>query len=246
MRGLGRVGLHPHPAIPHTMRQVARLVAMDSETFTPMADLATKWGVTANTVSRRLAFLGIKPERQGNYRYITAEQLALADNLHSHILSGKPMEQFPRPDQPEGGLVARQVRGGGQVAGQVEQVAALAAALAAAMPTPPADPLQRARGLAEAADSGLVLTTGDLAQLLGQGVGAWRDGHLAYGYQFNRHQQGRQVLWTVARVLGQSGTSRATSPTLTASPATSRPVGFLAPPEARAAITVQAVSLPSF
>jgi hypothetical protein len=218
---------------------------MDSETFTPMADLATRWGVTPNTVSRRLAFLCIKPERQGNYRFITAEQLQLADNLHSHILSGKPMEQFPRPDQPEGGLVARQVRGGGQVAGQVEQVAALAAALVAAMPTPPADPLQRARGLAEAADAALVLTTSDLAQLLGQGVGAWRDGHLAYGYQFNRHQQGRQVLWTVARALA-SGTSRATSPTPAASPATSRAVGFLADPGPQAAITVHAISLPSF
>jgi hypothetical protein len=220
---------------------------MDSETFTPMAELATKWAVTPNTVSRRLAFLGIKPERQGNYRYITAEQLALADKLHSHITSGKPMEQFPRPDQPEGGLVARQVRGGGQVVGQVEPAAALAAALAQlAVPAPPADPLQRARGLAEAADAGFVLTTSDLAQLLGQGVGAWRDGHLGYGYQFNRHQQGRQVLWTVERVVVASGTSRATSQTTAASPATSRPVGFLAPPDARSAITVQAVRLPSF
>ena len=55
------------------------------DTLTPMAELASRWGITANTVSRRLAFLGIKPERQGNLRYITAEQLALGDDLQSHI-----------------------------------------------------------------------------------------------------------------------------------------------------------------
>jgi len=60
----------------------------------PMADLAARWGITANTVSRRLSFLGIKPIRQGNYRFITAEQLALGDDLQRHILNGKPMELF--------------------------------------------------------------------------------------------------------------------------------------------------------
>jgi hypothetical protein len=190
--------------------------------------------------------LGIKPERQGNLRYLSSDQLALGQQLHEHITSGKPMESFPRPDQPEGGLVARRVAGPGLVAGQVDQASALAAALAQLMPAAPAvDPLQRARGLAEAADSGLVLTTGDLAQLLGQGVTSWRDGHQAYGYRFNRHKQGIQVLWTVARALALS-TSPATSTTYGTSPATSRPVGFLAAPEARSCITVQAIALPAF
>ena len=59
-----------------------------------MADLADRWGVTPNTVSRRLSFLGIKPIRQGNYRFLDAEQLALAEQFQQHILSGKPMEAF--------------------------------------------------------------------------------------------------------------------------------------------------------
>ena len=53
----------------------------ESTTLTPMADLAGRWGVTSNTVSRRLAFLGIKPTRQGNYRFLAAEQVVLADQL---------------------------------------------------------------------------------------------------------------------------------------------------------------------
>lgn len=213
---------------------------MDAETLTAMAELAGRWGITSNTVSRRLAFLGIKPIRQGNFRYLTAEQLEQAEQLHQHVLSGRPMEAFPRPDQQETQVVRRVAAPVAAQVPQAEQLAALAAAL-----RPAADPLQRARGLAEAADHGLVLTSSDLTRLLGQGVAAWRDGHLAYGYRFSRHKQGSQVLWTVDRALA-SNTSRATSPTLATSPATSRSVGFLADPGPVAAITIRAVSLPAF
>jgi hypothetical protein len=72
----------------------AQIIESMNGDLIPMAELASRWGITPNTVSRRLAFLGIKPERQGNLRYITAEQLALGDDLQSHIVSGKPMELF--------------------------------------------------------------------------------------------------------------------------------------------------------
>lgn len=75
-----------------TLPQIRELV--NQPPLTPMADLASRWGITANTVSRRLSLLGIKPIRQGNYRFITAEQLALGDELQQHVLSGKPMELF--------------------------------------------------------------------------------------------------------------------------------------------------------
>ena len=54
---------------------------MTTEAMVPMAGLAAEWAVNANTVSRRLKHLGIKPERQGNLRFITAEQKALGDQL---------------------------------------------------------------------------------------------------------------------------------------------------------------------
>ena len=167
------------------------------EALIPMADLAGEWGVSPNTVSRRLAFLGIKPIRQGNYRFLTPEQKALGDQLQNHILSGKPMEAFPRPDGDSSALVARQVAG--PVAGQVALMEAMAAAL-----QPPADPLARARGLADAADHQLVLTTDELAALGVKGVDGFADGDEAYGYRFNRHRQRGRVLWTVERMIGTS------------------------------------------
>ena len=212
---------------------------MSAEALTPMADLSARWGVTANTVSRRLSFLGIKPERQGNHRFITAEQLALGDELQQHILSGKPMESFPRADQSEGRLVARRVD-----AQVTPQVAALVAAITAAMPSPAADPLQRARALAEAADNGLVLDNEELRRLGVRGVAGKGEGAVeAHGYRFLRHKPGNAVLWTVERLLGRAAI------TSSASPATSRAVGFLADPSAAAAlqtVSVSAVSLPRF
>lgn len=185
---------------------------MEADALTPMADLAARWGVTPNTVSRRLAFLGIKPIRQGNFRFLTSEQLDLAEQLQQHVLSGQPMEAFPRPNLEEGGQVMRRVAGASQVPAQVMQVEEMAAlAVALGQQLKPADPLQRARGLAEASDNALVLTSADLADLLGQGVSGWKDGHEAYGYRFRRHQQGRQVLWVVERAVAVAGKLAAVS-----------------------------------
>ena len=210
------------------------------DTLTPMAELAGRWGITANTVSRRLAFLGIKPERQGNLRYITAEQLALGDDLQSHIVSGKPMELFPRADQPEGGLVTRRVSGSGLVTGQVEQMAAMAAAMAAAMPVAPVDPLRRAKALAEAAELGVALSSMELAEVLGMSpatVSSWADGHQPRpGFKLLRCKQkpGGAVWWVVQRD-GATASIRAI-----AGAASGRSVGF------GACLTVEAVSLPCF
>ena len=195
---------------------------MDAETLTPMADLGPRWGVTANTVSRRIAFLGIKPTRQGNFRYLTAEQLNLAEELNAHILSGKPQESFPRPDQPEGGLVARRAP---QVAGLVagDQVAALAAALERL--NPPVDPLRLARALAEAADLGVPLSNQELAAVTGFSAGTvsgWKDGHSPRpGFNLRRQKAGAAVWWTVERAT--SSQARALPST---SHGTSRQVGF--------------------
>jgi hypothetical protein len=186
-----------------------------------MAELAGRWGVSANTVSRRLSYLAIKPIRQGNFRFLTPDQLELAERLQQHVLSGQPMEAFARPDQSEGGLVTRRVAPSPQVAGlalQADQLAAMAALM-----KPAGNPLQRARGLAEAADQALVLTNDDLGELLGQGVNSWRDGHEAYGYRFSRHKQGTQVLWVIERAITAGSNIRALPAT---SHGASRTVGF--------------------
>lgn len=203
------------------------------EKLFPMAELAGKWGVTPNTVSRRIAFLGIKPKRVGNFRFLDEQQLDLAEQLQDHILSGKPMEWFERPGQPaqsEGGQVVRQApKVSGLVAG--EQAAALVAALQQAV-APKADPMARARALAEAADNGLVLTTDEMRALGVQGIEKL-DGELAYGYQFTKHLQRGRSLWTVERAIAADRANGAPVRALTGDTSrTTRPVGFAAAIEA--------------
>ena len=147
-------------------------------------------------------FLGIKPIRQGNYRFLTPEQLEQAQALHDHILSGKPQDTFP---VAQSGQVTRQVNAGSQVTRQVaglEQLAALIAQQSAAQQAP-SDPLKVARALVEAADLGVALNTRELAEALGfspETVGSWKDGHSPRpGFTLHRQKAGNTVWWTVMR-----------------------------------------------
>lgn len=219
------------------------MTALELEEIQPdvsIADLERRWGISRNALKARAKALGVELERKGPTLTVwPGNRVGDGDRLDAHCKTGGALATFP-------GTVAVTPHGRSdsqlavtpQDGSDSSQLAVLAAALAGAMPSPTADPLQRARGLAEVADAALVLTTTDLAELLGQGVSSWRDGHLAYGYRFTRHQQGRQVLWTVTRAVTAAPDARLTP--------TTRSVGFLADPPVSAVqtINVQAVSLP--
>ena len=192
-----------------------------------IAVLEKRWGISRNGLKARARALNIELIRKGPTLTVwPGDRIADGDRLDAHLKAGGAMASFPGfaggSEQPS---VTPQGRSAGSqlaVTGKADQLTALAAAVAAAVPQPAADPLQRARGLAEAADSGLILTNDDLRSLLGQGVSSWGDGHEAYGYRFRRHQQGRQVLWSIERAIS-AGTQRA----LTAAVGTrARRVGF--------------------
>lgn len=210
-------------------------MAAETEALVPMAELSSRWAVTPNTVSRRLAFLGIKPIRQGNYRFLTPEQLEQAQALHDHILSGKPQDTFPVAQTRQ---VKRQVNAESQVTRQaagLEQLAALIAQQSAAQQAP-SDPLKVARALVEAADLGVALNTRELAEALGfspETVGSWKDGHSPRpGFKLHRQKAGNAVWWTVMR-------EGNVAPVKVLPAGDSRPqVGF------GACFTVDAVSLP--
>ncbi|MCY2944976.1 MAG: hypothetical protein NT142_10670 [Planctomycetota bacterium] len=180
--------------------QVARhVVEVSTDALVGFAGLATEWGITANTVSRRLAFLGIKPIRQGNFRFITADDKALADDLNQHILSGKPMDAFPRKAGGEASTIVK--RDKAQVAPQVADLVQALSFIHATQSS--ADPLRRAKALAEAADLSLVLGTDELVALGVKGVEGFADGDCAYGYAFAKHHQRGRTLWTISRSLIQ-------------------------------------------
>ena len=208
---------------------------MDSA-LVPMADLAERWGVTPNTVSRRFAFLGIKPIRQGNFRFISSDDLERGEALNHHILSGKPMDSFPQ--QNTEGRVVRSVKPQVARLDASDEVAAIIAKTIAActVSLPAADPLRRAKALAEAADNALVLTTDELVALGVKGIASFANGDLAYGYCFIKHEQRNRVLWMVERCFAAPAGS------IKALPASkqNKQVGFAS------CLTISAISLPMF
>jgi hypothetical protein len=195
------------------------VTALELEEVTPdasIADLEKRWGISRNALKARAKALGVELIRKGPTLTVwCGDRIAEADRLDAHLKAGGAMAAFPgfvggdsqQSVTPQGRSAGSQLA----VTGQTDQLAMLAAAVAAAMPQPAADPLQRARGLAEAADNALVLCNEDLAALVGQGVSGWSDGTERFGYRFRRHQQGRQVLWVVERAVAVAGKLAAVS-----------------------------------
>lgn len=115
-------------------------------------------------------------------------------------------------------------------------VESVAAAITAAIPVQPADPLRRARAIADAADLGVALSSAELADVLGLSpstVSSWPDGHSPRpGFVLRREKAAAAVWWIVER---QS--SGASVRAIAGAPG-GRSVGF------GACLTVAAVSLP--
>ena len=191
-----------------------------TDSMVPMANLASEWGVNSNTVSRRLRHLGIKPERQGNLRFITLEEKALADDLQRHILSGQTIDSFPVPGA-DGSITAIERKKSSQVTGPVIGSADFIAALTQI--NAPARP-SRAEQLAKAADGGWVLTTEELKEIGVKGLEGFKNGDLAVGYRFNRTKQRGIVLWTLTRAL--IAKPETSTPALTAAQPTATGMGF--------------------
>lgn len=81
----------------YKFRKGATLASMLEESdgqSVPVSKLSQRWKIGSNTVSRRLAFLFIKPARRGNFRYISEEELALGDKLDEHLKQGGSMDTF--------------------------------------------------------------------------------------------------------------------------------------------------------
>lgn len=167
-------------------------------------ELEERWGLSRNGLKARARALGVELIRKTSTLTVwPGDFVELGDRLDEHISSGKPLATFPglAPDRIASTASTASTSQSIAKRDDAALIAAVAAAMAQAAPTPPDDPLRRARGLAEAADNGLVLTTDDLVALGVKGVDGFADGDLAYGYVFSRHRQRNRTLWTVERAI---------------------------------------------
>ena len=222
------------------------MTALELEEIHPdvsIAELERRWGISRNALKARAKALGVELQRKGPTLTVwPGDRVADGDRLDAHCKAGGSMASFP-------GAVAVTPHGGSELAVTPElavtshdgsQLALLAAAVAAAMPVAPVDPLRRAKALSEAAELGVALSSLELAEVLGMSpatVSSWPDGHQPRpGFKLLRCKQkpGGAVWWVVQRD-GATASIRAI-----AGAASGRSVGF------GACLTVEAVSLPCF
>ena len=204
------------------------MTALDLEEIQPdvsIADLERRWGISRNALKARAKALGIELIRKGPTLTVwPGNQVADGDRLDSHCKAGGSLASFP-------GAVSVTP----QASSDGSQLALLAAAVAAAMPTAPVDPLRRAKALAEAAELGVALSSPELADVVGMSpatVAGWPDGHSPRpGFTLRREKAGAAVWWTVERQGAPISNVRAIG---------GRTVGF------GSCLTVEAVALPCF
>lgn len=165
----------------------------------PLRELEQRWKLSRNGLKARARMLGVELQRVSSTLTLwPGEYLDLGEQLDAHVKSGKPSGTFP-------GLAPSSRRAITKPAPATQEslVDAFKALLLPGSSLQASDPLKRAKGLAEAADHALVLTTDELEALGVRGVMGFADGDLAYGYCFHKHQQRNRTLWTVERIIAK-------------------------------------------
>ena len=225
------------------------MTALELEEIHPdvsIAELERKWGISRNALKARAKALGVELQRKGPTLTVwPGDRVAEGDRLDAHCKAGGSLASFPGAVSvtPQASSDSSQlaVTPGLSLTPQGvtdgSQLAVLAAAVAAAMPTPPVDPLRRAKALADAAELGVALSSPELAEVVGMSpatVSSWPDGHSPRpGFTLHRQKLGAAVWWTVER----QGTG---APVRAIASASGRSVGFAS------FLTVEAVCLPYF
>ena len=186
----------------------------------PVNQLPDRYSLVRSAIYTRLDALGIEPEKVGNKSYVNAEQLRLLDNLHEFIQAGGTTAEFQesrgirrRKEHSSGqsaGLSTAQssIQAGGQSSGQSEMsqfltvLSDFATRLQPAAPTP--DPFAYLETLERAAQTGWLLRTSEVAELLKlppAEMQLYGDRFSEAGFLFTRagYRSGGEIAWKVTK-----------------------------------------------
>ena len=224
------------------------MTALELEEIQPdvsIAELERRWGISRNALKARAKALGLDLQRKGpTLTTWPGDRVSDGDRLNEHCRAKGSLASFPGAVSvtPQAGSDSSQLAVTPAVS-DGSQLAVLAAAVVAAMPAAPVDPLRRAKAIAEAAELKVALSSPELAEVLGMSpatVSSWADGHSPRpGFTLRREKAGAAVWWTVER---QSDTVSNVHSFASSRPNSlgGRSVGF------NSYLTVEAVALPYF
>jgi hypothetical protein len=174
----------------------------------PVNQLPDRYNLVRSAIYTRLDALGIEPEKVGNKSYVNAEQLRLLDNLHEFIQAGGTTAEF----QESRGIRKRKENSSGQSAGLstvqpdltqvLNALSDFATRLQPAAPQP--DPFAYLETLERAAQTGWLLRTSEVAELLKLSpseMQLYGDRFSEAGFVFTKagYRSGGEIAWKVTK-----------------------------------------------
>jgi DNA-binding Lrp family transcriptional regulator len=138
----------------------------------PLSQLASRYNITRPALNKRLKALQIEPSKEGQEAYVSAQQLQQLDELHEHIQRGGTAHEFLKLRKEAASSSALVYDAPGQIL--PTQAGTWVAAIEAVVETV-VKRLMPARGsrlsylreLEEACEKGWLLSTSEVADLLG-------------------------------------------------------------------------------
>lgn len=183
----------------------------------PVSDLPDRYSIGRTALYERMGVLAIKPEKQGNKSYVSGHQLQALDDLDAHVKRGGVLSDFSGRVQRTFGEQSGQlaVSSPGQLApsapsglsalieGAVESLVGRLAPLFTAPQLPKAGMrLAHLRELEEAYEKRWLLSTSEIADLLGLSVNTIRgygDSFEEAGFVFTRsgNRSRGEIAWKI-------------------------------------------------
>lgn len=183
----------------------------------PVAQLSDRYDISRSVLYSRLSALRIEPQKLGKKSYVNSDQLQLLDRLHEHLQQGGITAEFLElsgissgeqsvgqitelSGEQSGGQLTKQ--SAEQTVGQIINVQEALSALLEQIPKPSAQWMESLRFLEEAYQNRWLLSTSQLAQLLGLSAItiSRRQTFERYGFIFNRAgHNGAEVAWEISK-----------------------------------------------
>jgi len=182
----------------------------------PVNQLSARYNLARSAVYKRMADLGIEREKIGNRAYVSAEQVALLDELHSFINVGGNVAEFiarkglDKPDSKGDSSGQASGQSSGLALSQadlVKVISAIAAEMTKNMQpalSASVDPLAYYESLEKAVQGGWKLRTSELSTLLKlspKEIDRYNPSFKEAGFIFTRagYRSGGETAWVVSK-----------------------------------------------
>lgn len=179
----------------------------------PLSGLPSRYGIARSALYTRLKDLQIEPNKEGKKAYITTEQLQLLDDLHEHIGQGGTTNEFLKQkastrtgqSRTEGRTEGSELTvqdSPGQITLPPSGLVAVVEAIVKRVLPRTGSRLSYLRELEEAYEKGWLLSTSELADLLGlspKTIAAYGSEFHDAGFVFTRAgtRRGGEIAWSI-------------------------------------------------